>query len=61
MNHLVGSHEIGQMLGVSRQRVSQLTARDDFPAPEAELAMGKVWRREDVVKWAQAVGREVKQ
>jgi predicted DNA-binding transcriptional regulator AlpA len=60
MNHLVGTHEIAQMLGVSRQRVFQLTAKDDFPRPTAELAMGQVWLREDVVKWAQATGRDVR-
>lgn len=51
-HHLVGAQEIGAMLGVGRQRVYQLASRDDFPKPVVTLAMGKVWSREDVEKWA---------
>jgi prophage regulatory protein len=47
----MGAREIEVRLGVSRQRVQQLTARADFPAPYDELAMGKVWRIEDVEAW----------
>lgn len=49
--NLVGAAEIAEMLGVSRQRVTQLTGRADFPEPVARLAMGKVWRLEDVEEW----------
>jgi prophage regulatory protein len=59
VDHLVGSAEIGRMLGVNRQRVQQLIKRDDFPAPEAELAMGKVWKREAVEAWARSHGRDI--
>lgn len=59
VDHLVGAAEIGRMLGVSRQRVTQLTAREDFPEPEVVLAMGKVWRTEDVRRWAEAQGRQI--
>lgn len=54
---LVGTHEIAELLGVSRQRVQQLAARPDFPTPVAVLHMGKVWRRSEVEKWATATGR----
>ncbi len=54
VHHLVGSAEISRMLGVSRQRVQQLISRADFPKPDAVLAMGKVWRRADVLAWAKA-------
>jgi predicted DNA-binding transcriptional regulator AlpA len=49
----VGAHEIRVLLagGISRQRVYQLTSRPDFPAPVADLAMGKVWLAEDVEAW----------
>jgi predicted DNA-binding transcriptional regulator AlpA len=57
MDNLAGSAEIAQLLSVSRQRVQQLISRDDFPPPVATLAMGKVWRRADVVAWAKADGR----
>jgi predicted DNA-binding transcriptional regulator AlpA len=57
VHHLVGSAEIAAILGVSRQRVQQLIARPDFPQPEVVLAMGKVWRKADVLAWAKAHGR----
>jgi predicted DNA-binding transcriptional regulator AlpA len=57
---VVGAAEIAEMLGgLSRQRVSQLTAAKDFPAPLARLAMGSVWRFEDVREWAERTGRKV--
>ena len=40
------------MLGVTPQRVAQIVkAYADFPAPEAELAFGRVWKRANVEKW----------
>jgi predicted DNA-binding transcriptional regulator AlpA len=56
---LMGAAEIGELLGVSRQRVQQLVTRSDFPAPAVELAMGKVWRREDIERWAADRGRRL--
>ena len=49
---LWGTAEAAAWLGVSRQRVLQLAARDDFPEPLAVLTMGKVWRAGDVRAWA---------
>lgn len=57
MGRFVGAREIEVMLGVSRQRVQQLVKRPDFPKPVETLAMGSIWRRSDVVKWAKATGR----
>jgi predicted DNA-binding transcriptional regulator AlpA len=58
VHHLVGSAEIGRMLGgLSRQRVQQLISRPDFPKPEVVLDMGKVWKRADIERWAEAHGR----
>jgi predicted DNA-binding transcriptional regulator AlpA len=48
----MGVWEIEQWFGVSRQRVHQLIARPDWPAPCAVLAMGRIWLREDVEAWA---------
>lgn len=46
------------MLGVSRQRVHNLTqGNNSFPAPEAELIGGKVWSRREVESWMEQVGR----
>lgn len=49
---LLGTHEIRVRFGgVSRQRVYQITTRDSFPKPVAELAQGRVWLREEVAAW----------
>lgn len=54
---LVGPAELLHVLGVGRTRLAQLTARPDFPAPLAELTMGKVWDLEQVRTWATQTGR----
>jgi FtsZ-interacting cell division protein YlmF len=52
---LVGVAEIAQMVGVSRQRINELVRSDpDFPSPEAELAAGRIWIRQDIEKWMAA-------
>jgi len=52
-HHLVGTAEIAELLGVSRQYVDRLTRHDPtFPAPEAELKSGRVWTRSKVERWA---------
>jgi predicted DNA-binding transcriptional regulator AlpA len=56
---VVAAAEIAAMLRVSRQRVQQLVNAPGFPAPVYTLAMGKVWARADVVRWAQENGRWV--
>jgi len=48
---LMGQYEIADRLGVTRQRVQQLIARPDWPEPYEVLAMGKVWRTEDIERW----------
>jgi prophage regulatory protein len=49
--YLMGAGEIGERLGVSRQRVQQLIASPNFPDPYEELQMGKIWLIEDVEAW----------
>jgi predicted DNA-binding transcriptional regulator AlpA len=45
--------EVAEILGVTRQRVHQLIrAYSDFPKPEAELAVGRIWKREAITTWA---------
>lgn len=57
-NHLMGVQEVARLLGVTRQRVDELSrTHADFPEPEAVLASGRVWRREDVEAWARRTGR----
>ncbi len=57
MHHLVGLSEIAKMIGLTRQRVDQLVRLPDFPEPDAVLAAGRIWRREDVEAWARETGR----
>ena len=59
LGEFVGSGELEQMFGVSRQRVYQLTSRKDFPGPYLRLKMGALWRTADVVKWAEQKGRQI--
>ncbi|MDA8296879.1 MAG: DNA-binding protein [Actinomycetota bacterium] len=54
---LVGLTEIAAMLGVSRARAHQLAESDGFPVPVSEIAAGRIWRREDVERWARETGR----
>ena len=54
-SRLVGLSEIATMLGVSRQRADQLVRDyEDFPAPVAELASGRIWETSAVEAWANA-------
>lgn len=48
---LMGASEIADRLGVTRQRVYQITVRFDFPRPLITLAMGSVWLRDDIESW----------
>jgi predicted DNA-binding transcriptional regulator AlpA len=58
-HHLVSVPEIAELLGVSQQRAHQIiNAYVDFPAPEADLAIGRVWSREAVESWAQSHPRK---
>ncbi len=49
---VVGAPEVAQLLGVSRQRVYQLIeSYEDFPAPLARLAVGRIWSRAAIEEW----------
>ena len=56
---MVGVTEIGELLGVSRQRVDQLARSEGFPEPIGEIRAGRIWSRQAVEDWARANGREV--
>jgi prophage regulatory protein len=47
----MGAAEIGQRLGVGRNRVYQITRDRDFPAPYQTLVMGSIWDERDVEDW----------
>jgi predicted DNA-binding transcriptional regulator AlpA len=46
----LGSHEMARLLGVSRQRISQLALQDRLPK-SMKLTLGRVWAIEDVLEW----------
>ena len=49
---LVGVDEIHDLIvRISREHVRELTYRDGFPEPAAELAGGDVWFRADIEAW----------
>jgi prophage regulatory protein len=56
---VVAQQEIGAMLMLSKRRVTQLIARDDFPAPIAHLSVSRVWSYDQVKAWAESNGRTV--
>jgi len=54
---MLGAAELSALLGVSRQRVTQLTAKAWFPPPVTRLAMGAVWELVDIERTASGTGR----
>lgn len=49
---LVAIQEIAAMLGVSKQRVSAIIkTHPDFPEPDDELSIGRVWKRSRIEAW----------
>ncbi|MFE1383507.1 hypothetical protein ACFW6S_31630 [Streptomyces sp. NPDC058740] len=62
--NLVGVGEIAELLNVSRGRVGQLAARDDFPPAVAHLKSGPVYIKEQVQaferRWDRKGGRPLK-
>lgn len=50
--NLVGLSEIAERFGISRQLALTWARRVDFPAPVAELSVGRVWELSAVLDWA---------
>lgn len=48
----MGTAEIAEHLGVSRQWVEVLSKRRGFPEPAVVLKSGRIWHTEDVDQWA---------
>jgi serine/threonine protein kinase len=49
---LGGVSEVADELGVTRQQVSKLRARPDFPSPVASLTLGEVWDLDAIRNWS---------
>jgi len=58
---LAGISEVADVLGVTRQRASELAGSAAFPRPIADLAAGPVWLRSTIVSfhesWERRPGR----
>jgi len=54
---LVGTSEIAEMFGVSRQYIDRLTRLDGFPEPIGEIRAGRIWERSTIEAWARMTGR----
>lgn len=55
---VVGTSEVAALLGVHAVTVSKWTRGvNSFPAPDAQLASGPVWRRSTIDRWAVKTGR----
>lgn len=58
---ILGVAELADLLGVTKQRVSELARSPSFPAPVAELASGPVWHKRQVARhvghWPRRPGR----
>lgn len=57
---LVGTKEIAQLLGITRQRVNKIAeTHAEFPKALEKLAAGRVWKRKEILEWARRTGRQV--
>jgi len=54
---LGGSTEVAEVLGISKQQLTQLRARPDFPPPYAQLASGPSWKLKHVRRWMNSTER----
>lgn len=48
---LMGTSEVAERLGVTRQRVHQMVTSGVLPPPEATLSAGSIWRGEVIEEW----------
>jgi len=55
---LVGVAEVADLLGVSKQRVSELRDSPRFPAPASDLRSGPVWTRATIERFVESWERK---
>ena len=51
---LLLQRHVASILGVTRQRVNQLSHSEDFPAPVKVIGRHPLWRRADVEAWRES-------
>jgi predicted DNA-binding transcriptional regulator AlpA len=61
LDDLVTGAEAARRLGVSRERLRQLSIREDFPSPLGTLGRANVWRDTEIAEWAAAHERDYTQ
>lgn len=58
---LLGVSEVAELLGVTRQAVTNWRSRrKDFPEPAADLRSGPIWIRSAIVQWASDNSMEIR-
>lgn len=55
-----GLSEIGELLGVTRQRAFTLAKRADFPTPIATSRAGRAWNLNEIEAWEKTWDRDNK-
>jgi predicted DNA-binding transcriptional regulator AlpA len=55
---LMGTAEVAEHLGISRQWALVVTSRREFPEPVAVLKGGRIWLAEDVERYAEQRRRQ---
>ena len=48
---ILGTSEVAEVLGVSKQRIHSLRQMKEFPDPVVQLASTPLWDRKDVVSF----------
>lgn len=51
VNDILGTAEVAEVLGVSKQRIHSLRKMLDFPEPFKQLASTPLWDRADINKF----------
>ncbi len=58
-DELLSGSDVARRLGITRQRVQQLSSQGRFPRPLVAFGTVTVWRWGDVADWASVQGRRV--
>lgn len=58
-NGLLTRLEIADKLGISRERVRQLTLHPEFPRPSGRVGRAVAWQHDEIAEWARRKGRRL--
>ena len=56
---LLNKTQIGEALGISRERARQLALRPSFPEPVAKRGKELLWERQQILNWARENNRAI--